>query len=374
MKYIVLSAGFFIPCALLAGSGCCKKPGASGDGPSESAGLQLVEANADKRLISAARGGVLAASMPGGGVAQVLIPGKALAVDTNLELVPLATAPTSKGLVPGFAVRKAGDTGPGAHVKLAVPAMVTVLFKGNPPANAGIVRYSDDGSQTTPVKTSVKSDGKIARLTARVDSFSAFGAKELTPDEQKAADTADAAMSPVAFTIFVDGTINKTVDVWSFDYHVKFQAHASASSPDWSGPATVTVKGKATKNASGMFARVKIDSSYSGEARFSMFPTLTPLVPPKGSPDPALVPLTPTAEAGYEMGKGSLVLKGTGSYDAFGTGGGATLAKKDSVSGSESVPMTVGMKVEEGQVWVVLQGVGSVQGTLLAIAPLAPGK
>lgn len=293
--------------------------------------IALDKAKAIEQNIDARKGGYLGLKTADGIKARVMFGRESLSKNSTLVVTPISKLPKEDEnlLTKGFFLEEKG-TGKGPELKL--PAVIVFSIKGTLPKTASIVKYheNDEGYDIIPTTSSVKNGTTI--LSASVLSFSSYGARKLTADEQKQAQENSAKK----LTANHPRWIIKVNDSYSFkrgsmDTQVAMNLEAASQSDSIDGLFKGTVS--ATVEQVMKDKRGQISAPVSAQDKnlsFSVYHNLAPLV--EAEEDGPLASLVPPEDMPDWSGSGNFNMTSKGSYTISVPGG--------SVGGAMKTPKT----------------------------------
>ncbi len=130
-------------------------------------------------MVSAKDGATVRASAFGVDT-EVVIPAGALAEDTEIEIVPLASSPLKDGkpnFSDGVFVRRKGD-GVGAALELSKPAELRFASPKTSTRGVTIGRWYLSKATFEPVASTVTSQGSKTVVTAKLTTLAGYGARD----------------------------------------------------------------------------------------------------------------------------------------------------------------------------------------------------
>ncbi len=147
--------------------------------------LELDRYNAVSSTLSAKEGGFAGLTLPDNSKVRVMFPPESVEKDVPFSISPVISLPVEDDLTisRGFDI-EFQETG--SSWGFLFPAVIQFVFDRALPEGASIVKYSNDGKDYLPVRSTITSRDGMTYLTAGVTGFSAYGVRGLTSAEIEA--------------------------------------------------------------------------------------------------------------------------------------------------------------------------------------------
>ena len=147
--------------------------------------LEIDRHNAVSSMLSVREGGFASLTLPDKSEARVMFSPESIEKDVSFNVSPVISLPLEDDAVisRGFDIefQEAGNA-----AAFSFPAVIQFVFDRALPEGASIVKYSNEGKDYLPVRSTITSRDGLTYLTAGVTGFSAYGVRELTSAEIEA--------------------------------------------------------------------------------------------------------------------------------------------------------------------------------------------